>query len=459
VSRPSSAMLALVVLKQGEKGTFKRIQFLAGSRQETLMKDADSGKPLYYGWKIVGAILVLLTFASGLSFYNHAIYLDAVAARPDFSVGSASTAVSVFFLSGGVAGLGVGRWVRDFDPRYCISAGAIACFAALSLMPLVANLAQLFLVYSLFGAGFAASGLIPATTLITRWFNRRRAMALSIASTGLSLGGVILTPLCVLLVETLGFNTAAPIMGSLYLLGVIPVALIWLRPEPASLGLTVNGLESVAAQPNQDEREPGTAKREIELGISFKLARKGWLFWAICLAYIFLMLAQVAGIAHQYGLIRETLSESRTALAVAIIPVASIIGRLLGGWVVEQISIRVFAASMMVLQAISLTLLASGLGAVVLCLGLFVFGTSVGNLLMLQPLLLAEAFGVRDYARIFSISNLMSSWGTAAGPALIGLVYTASGNEYSLPYLIAAGAGFAGMLLFLSGGRLRGRDG
>lgn len=414
-------------------------------------------RELYYGWKIVAAVLVQLTFASGLSFYNHAVYLNALAAQPAFDVSSASTAVSIFFLTGGLAGLWVAKWVQDFDPRVSISAGAVACCLAVSLLPFVSALWQLFLVYALFGSGFAASALIPATTLVTRWFQRRRAMALSVASTGLSLGGVLITPLSVLLVDSLGFRTAAPMLGSLYLIGMIPVAWIWLRPDPQSMGLAVDGDKPGPATADPGSGiEAGTATSgtpAMAAGISFRQARRGRLFWGICLAYIFLMLAQVGGIAHQYGLVRETLTEAQTALAVAILPVASIIGRLLGGWLVEKMSMRVFAIAMMVLQAISLTLLATGINAWTLCLGLFTFGASVGNLLMLQPLLLAEAFGVRDYARIFSVSNLMSSWGTAAGPALLGVVYAARGELYAMPYLVAALAGALGLVLFLTGGR------
>ena len=81
------------------------------------MSDAHA-KPLYYGWKIVAAILFTLTFSSGLSFYNHSIYLNALAATPAFTVQTASVAVSLFFFSGGLAGLWVARWVQHYDPRY-----------------------------------------------------------------------------------------------------------------------------------------------------------------------------------------------------------------------------------------------------------------------------------------------------------------------------------------------------
>lgn len=422
------------------------------------MSDGSTNS-LYYGWKIVAALLVILTFASGLSFYNHSIYLNALATQSGFSVSSASLAVSVFFLSSGVAGLLVGRMIQHVDTRVSFTLGAVLCFIALTALAHVQAMWQLVIVYAIFGSGFASSALLPATTLITHWFRKRRAMALSIASTGLSLGGVVITPLSVVLVDRLGFAMAAPVMGVMYLVGVIPVAWIWLRSEPAVLGLEIDGGKSrFESVPEQADSRSGVAGQgvhdDLDHGTSFSQAKRMWLFWGICLGYVFLMLAQVGGIAHQYGLAREILTESQTAFAVAILPVASIIGRLLGGWLVEQMSIRRFAIIVMIMQAVSLLMLSGGFNIVSLCLGLFLFGSSVGNLLMLQPLLIAEAFGVQDYAKIFSVSNLMSSWGTASGPALMGIVYVSSGSHYAMPYLVAAVAGLLGLLLFVSAGRL-----
>ena len=412
--------------------------------------------PIYYGWKIVAAILFTLTFSSGLSFYNHSIYLNALAATPAFTVQTASIAVSLFFFSGGLAGLWVARWVQNYDPRYCLSAGAIVSAAALSLLPFVETVTQLYAVYCVFGVGFSASSLIPATTIVARWFKRRRAMALSIASTGLSLGGVILTPVCVLLVERLGFTLAAPLMGVFYVVGVIPAAWIWLRASPESMGLRIDGDAAEQDQTPRDGNEPEKvrSKADIEDGLSFREARGTRFFWGIAPAYIFLLMAQVGGIAHQFGLARETLNEAQTALAVAILPVMSIIGRLLGGWVVDKVPIRRFALFIMLLQILALAILSLGAGPVALCLGLAVFGCTVGNLLMLQPLLIAEAFGLRAYARIFSVANLMSSWGTAAGPAVMGYVFALNAEQYSGAYLFAAAAAALGFVLFALGGPL-----
>jgi len=427
----------------------------------------EHAKTLYYGWKIVAAILFTLTFSSGLSFYNHSIYLNALAATPAFTVESASIAVSLFFFCGGIAGLLVAKWVQNYDPRYCLTGGAVISASALASLSFVSTVPQLYAVYCIFGMGFSASSLIPATTIVARWFKRRRAMALSIASTGLSLGGVILTPLCVLLVEKLSFQIAAPIMGIIYLVGVIPVSWIWLRPSPESMGLKIDGdavdgeltdQDSSAGKPienaEKSEGKHSSGSAPIEDGLSFRQARLTRFFWGIAPAYVFLLMAQVGGIAHQYGLARETLTESQTALAVAILPVMSIVGRLLGGWIVDKVAIRQFALFIMALQISALVLLASGAGVWGLCIGLALFGCTVGNLLMLQPLLIAEAFGLREYARIFSVANLMSSWGTAAGPAVMGYVFALNNEHYSGAYLFAAAAGGLGLILFAAGGPL-----
>jgi hypothetical protein len=70
----------------------------------------------------------------------------------------------------------------------------------------------------------------------------------------------------------------------------------------------------------------------------------------------------------------------------------------------------------------------------------------LGNMLMLQPLLLANAFGTGEYARIYSLSQLVTAFGAAGGPALVGITAQATGG-YLLAYLVAAGASLAGLVI------------
>ena len=82
--------------------------------------------------------------------------------------------------------------------------GGIVGGLSLAVLGQVEQQWQLFVVYSVFAAGWAAAGLVPVTTVVTRWFHTRRSVALSVASTGLSVGGIVLTPLAKRLLDEKG---------------------------------------------------------------------------------------------------------------------------------------------------------------------------------------------------------------------------------------------------------------
>ena len=86
-----------------------------------------------------------------------------------------------------------------------------------------------------------------------------------------------------------------------------------------------------------------------------------------------------------------------------------------------------------------------------LLFGLAFCGVTVGNLLMLQPLLIAEAFGLLHYPRIYSVSNLLTTVGVAVGPALMGWIYTLEAT-YRWSYLAASAAGLLSLIIFIYAG-------
>ena len=55
---------------------------------------------------------------------------------------------------------------------------------------------------------------------------------------------------------------------------------------------------------------------------------------------------------------------------------------------------------------------------------------------MLQPLLIAEAFGVRSYGRVYAFNSLFSTIGVAGGPLLLGVLRDTF--DYQIAYLLAA---------------------
>jgi hypothetical protein len=119
--------------------------------------------------------------------------------------------------------------------------------------------------------------------------------------------------------------------------------------------------------------------------------------------------------------------------------VSSLVGRLLGGLVAERTSMRGLAIVLMVGQMLALCALAVLDGAAPLLVTTVGFGLTVGNLLMLHPLLLAARFGVRDYGRIYSRSQLVATLGVAGGPLFIGALHDVV-DGYGIAFAVAGGA-------------------
>ena len=367
---------------------------------------------VFRGWWVVTGVFVMLLVTAGVGFYGLPVYLRALTVEQGFSVGAVSGATAVFFLVSGLVGIPVAARIAQHDPRPVIAVGALASSVSLFLLGRVQEVWQVYVVYAVFGAGFAASSLVPGTTLVTRWFARRRSVALSVASTGLSAGGVLLTPLVAVAIADDGLRATAPWLALVLLLGVIPVTALLLRPSPEAMGLLPDG-----------DPAPPPGQAAAWVGMLATEALRTRFFVAVTAAHLLAMLAQVGGIAHLFNLVAERTDPALAKYALSLLAVSSLVGRLAGGWVAARTSMRGLALVLRVGQAAALTVLALVEGRTALLVTTVAFGITVGNLLMLHPLLLAERFGVQDYGRIYSRSQLVATFGVAVGPAAMGVIH------------------------------------
>jgi MFS family permease len=388
---------------------------------------------IFYGWYIVAGVFLVTMTTSGLAFYNLSILLAAFVAERGFPVGLASSATATFFIASGIGGAIAGRLVERIDARIVIATSAAAGALALASVGVLTDVWQLYAFHVMFGLCNGGSGLVPLTTLVARWFSARRALAFSIASTGLSFGGIAVAPAAALLIEHLGLAGAAPWMALALSLGTLPVTLLVLSPRPAARGLEPDGAEPVIGEPPLPQP-----------AIAFTEARRSRYFFAVSIAYLFLLGAQVGAIAHFYRLASLRCGAATAALALSVLAGSSTMGRLAGGWLMLWLPSHPFALALMALQALGLAALAVAADTVQILLGTVLFGITMGNSLMMHPLLLAERFGTRDYGRIYSTSQLMTMVGVAGCPTLIGLLYEASGG-YAVPFLVATGLTLVGL--------------
>ena len=349
-----------------------------------------------YGWVIVGAMMLVQTVSSGLGFYNMSVYINRLSAELAAPVGHISFAVSLFFVVGGIAGLYVAAMLNRYQVRTVMIAGALISGAALSAVGLASEVWHLYALFALFGIGNAGISVVICTTIITQWFpGPQRSMALAIASTGLSLGGVVLTPISAHLMGTLGVSDTMPVLGLLLVAFILPLALL-MRQAPGS-----------QTQASAEATQNNTALLKSAVGSRF--------YVLMASAYVLIMAAQVGGIAHLYSRVTQIADFQTAAYAVQALSICSISGRFFGGWLVTRIPIRGFTLGNLCLQALGLTCIAFASSGTLAVVAAGLFGLSVGNLLMAQPLWLAEVYPSGIYARVFARANAVSVLGLAFG--------------------------------------------
>jgi MFS family permease len=392
------------------------------------------------GWWVVTGCFVVLVTTSGLGFYGLAVYLNAFSNEKGWSLSSISFATTVFFIVGGSAGIWVARVIATTDVRYVIIAGGLVGGGALALLGQVETQWQLFVDYGFFGFGFAMAGLVPATTVVTRWFQQRRSVALSVASTGLSVGGILLTPLAKRLLDDRGLEAGTPWLGLIFVLGVVPAAWFLVRPDPAAEGWAPDGEALVADEPPP----PAT-------GILLHDALRTRFFVSLAVGYILVLGSQVGGIQQMVKLVEERTDPATARLSITVLAATSVVARLVGGRIAQHVPIMGFTAALAVVQAGAMLWLGLADTTAMIFGSIILFGLTIGNILMLQPLLIAERFGVLDYPKIYSRSSFLAMIGTAAGPFLLGWLYDQSGS-YRMPYAIGAALSLTGALVLSRGG-------
>ena len=387
------------------------------------------------GWWVVSACFTLLTFSSGLGFYGLAVYLQAFSRELGWSVSSISLATTFFFLVGGVSGIPIAKLIAKHDVRIMIIGGATLAAVALFSMRFVEQRWQLFVAYGFYALGWSASGMGPVTTVVTRWFHVRRASALAVASTGLSMGGIVVTPFIKWILDTQGIRNGSPWLALIWFCGTVPITLLLLRAFPQPYGWLPDGARAALGDVANISGTP------------LADAVRSRFFRAITFGYIFALGAQVGGALQLVKLVEERTNRSTATLATIILSSMSIVSRFVAGRIIPKLNMTRFTVGLAAMQGVSLASLGLVNNRIGLLIAIGLFGVTIGNMVMMQSLLLAERFGVRDYPLIAARSGLISFSGTAFGPLLLGWLYDVAGG-YRSSYLAAGVCSLIGATLF-----------
>ena len=379
---------------------------------------------------------VILFVSSGIGFYGHGVILDPLRNIHGWSKGTVSSAITLYFFLNGFIGFITGRWVDRYGPKWFLVIGALIFGSGLWALKWIDAIPQLFLLYMVMSTGFCLTSLVPINMLITNWFIRKRGLAMSIANTGLSAGGVVLVPLMSYLIVHLGLDRALPIMGGIYMLGVIPMAVFLIKHRPSDIAQQPDGGDGNL----RGRRQVLIADGQMRMWTR-RQAAKTVAFWSIALAFMLALGGQIAYLVHQVSFLGQYLGPQKAAMAVSLTAMASIAGRLVLGLFVDRCDKRHVTMACILTQALAVMTLAFYDHVVLLYLCTFAFGLTMGSLIMMQSLLIGECFGIPSFTAVYGTIGLCSMPGAAFGPMLAGVIFDAT-QSYRLSFMLFAAASF-----------------
>jgi Major Facilitator Superfamily len=406
----------------------------------------------FYGWRVVGAAFVLATFGWGMGFFGPPVFLRDIVEARGWPLSLVSTAVTVHFLAGAIAGARLPELHRRFGAPAVTKAGALCLGVGVFGWAVAAAPWQLFASTLLSGAGWGTMSAAAINMLVSPWFVRTRPAALAMAYNGGSIGGVIFSPLWVAAIGALGFPTAAAMIGIVMAFTIWMLADLVFARTPQQMGLLPDGempgtptvsLTSPAAKPL-----PGpllwTDGRFLTLSAGMALG----------------LFAQIGLVAHLFSLLVPALGAQQAGLAMGLVTAVAIAGRTLLGWTMPAGADRrlVACTSYAAQLAGSIVLIAAaGTSVPLLLLGVVLFGVGFGNATSLPPLIAQVEFVKDDVQRVVALIVGIAQGSYAFAPAAFGLIRELAPDATgAAPALFAAAALVQGLAIgaFLAGRRL-----
>ena len=394
---------------------------------------------IFYGWRVVLAAGIGLLLASGPTLVvTFGVFLKSLSQEFGWSRTQLSLAVSLYTIAGSGAALFIGRLVDQWGARRVIMpAVVLSGLGVLSLAFLSAPLWHFYLLYLFLGVVGGGTTAMPYAKVIARWFDQQRGLALGVALVGMALGGLIMPPLAQTLITGVGWRHAYAVLGVLAMAITLPVVGVLLVESPQGMGLWPDGAPGPRVGAARQSQEPGLSRRE---------AWHTGTFWLLVGAFFLLAVSFFGQLIHLVPLLTDRgVSAPRAALAVSVMAVGSLLGRIGTGYLLDRFFAPSVAIGFFCAAAVGSFLLWSGVTGGGAVIAVVLMGLAQGAELDLMAYTVSRYFGLRAFAEIYGYTFAAFSLGGVIGPLLMGMGFDAMGSYhvvlggFVVTALIAAG--------------------
>jgi MFS family permease len=406
----------------------------------------DRHRSFFYGWTIVAVSGMGLFFSGGpIVVYSFGVFLKPLAENFHVGRGAVSLALTIHNFAGALGAPLVGWLVDRYGARKVIVPGLALFGAALLSATLIGTqLWQLYAFYLLLGVG-VASGIVPYSAIIARWFDRRRGLALGLIVSAMGIGAAVVPWIAQRLIATFGWRTAFASVGTAILAVPVGVLFALLEDGPEKRGLAPDGAGtpfSVGGSATAAARQP-LAANPVVPGMEWSAIWRTPTFAVLVCSFMLCGASVHACVLHLAALLSDRgLTPQAAALGSVAVGVAVMCGRLGSGYLQDRIFAPHVAMTVLGLGATGILMLWIGTGTATALTAAFFVGLAMGAEADIVGFLISRYFGLRAMGTAVAVA-----WGAFILAGGLGTLVMGAGFDATGSYALPLGGFFVAMLL------------
>ena len=373
-----------------------------------------------YGWVVVFASLALHSISLGAPTILF-VALKPIAADLAAARAVPSMAYSLLMIGTGIGGIAMGRWMDRHGVMQPVLFGSVM----IALGALLASHAEgrwsLFIATGLLiGLLGKAAMIAPLVANVTRWFDRRRGLAVAIITSGQGLAGAVWPAVVQYFNDLVGWRGTFLYFAVFAAATMVPAALL-LRPRPPIV---------------VPDRSPGGIDADERRVLDLPPHVAQIMLW---MAVIGCCTAMSVPIVHLVSHVTDqgyTLEQGARVLSVLF--VAAFLSRLGFGMLADRIG----PVRTLLIGSVSMAAMLLAFAFTTSYPGLFVaallFGLGFSGIMPCYPLIIRQMFPVEQLGGRIAAQYMFAAGGMALGGWLGGVIFDLTGS-YSPAFLVAFG--------------------
>lgn len=359
-------------------------------------------------WVVVGSVIGLTVSAGPVNNFTFGVFLRAVTEDLHIGRGTFASAMLATNWIGAASGPVIGWLLDRYGAKRVLRVGVpLFAIATAAQAYITSSLLVLYLLFALKNVTSIGQSPVAYAFAVSKWFDRRRGLALGVALAGVGLGTSVVPLTVAYLIAHHGWRLAYVGLGGLVLiLGGLPA--VFLIREP-------------------DEREQAAALHPASgtlPGYDFLAVLKGGRFWALAFAFLLGVVAlngiitQIVPILMDRGVPLQVATRDLAASGIA-----ALLGRIASGWCVDRYHGPYVATAFFTLPMIGTMLFAIGGGEPWPLLGALLCGAALGAEIDLMGFLVSRYFGLKAYGKIYGTMFGIFAGATGVGPFISGFSF------------------------------------